>query len=56
MAHYIDVKVQFKQVAIQHHTKFYILSKDLKVAAIVFLVFLIVSNIVSLAAVPITHH
>ena len=60
MAHHIftvDFKVQFMQVCgdIQNDTYLTIFGRDHKIAAIVFLVFLIVSNIASLAAIPIMH-
>ena len=59
MPHYIstiDFKVQFMQVygIVQNYMYLSIFGKDLKVAAIMLLAFLFVSN-VSLAAVLITH-
>ena len=60
MPHYIssiDFKAQFMQLfgMVQNYMYLTIFGKDLKVAAIMLLVFLFVSNNVSLAAVLITH-
>ena len=53
----INFNVQFIQVygVTQNYKQLTILSRDVKIAVIVFLMFLITSNVVSLAAVPITH-
>ena len=60
MPHYIstiDFKVQFMQVygIVQNYMYLSIFGKDLKVAVIMLLMFLFISNNVSLAAVLITH-